>query len=225
VSGDMVYCVECGQAVAPAASFCKACGARQHPEGGDPPATAVAASAVQTPPAAGAGPGAAPVSPVATAAPPSPGRSQGQTPEWQRSLASSLRLSRDEWIVAGCALFLFIDLLALPWFEISAYGFGASFTATQSPDGWLCVLAVLGCVALVADLLVDRMSPQAPLPTIGGSRAMVRIVLAAVIAALVGLKFLLNVHFSIFGAGFYIGIIVTVTLVVFAALAQRAEHQ
>jgi zinc-ribbon domain len=222
VSGDMVYCVECGQAVAPSASFCKACGARQHPEGGDPPATAVAASAVQTPPAAGAGAGAAP---VATAAPPSSGRPQGQTPEWQRSLSSSLRLSRDEWIVAGCALFLFIDLLALPWFEISAYGFGVSFTATQSPDGWLCVLAVLGCVALVADLLVDRMSPQAALPTIGGSRAMVRIALAAVIAGLVGLKFLLNVHFSIFGAGFYIGIILTATLVVFTVLAQRAEHQ
>jgi hypothetical protein len=157
--------------------------------------------------------------------PPPAGRPHSQVPEWQHSLASSLRLTREEWIMAGCALFLFIDLLALPWFEVSAGGFSVSWTATAEPDGWLGVLAVLGCVALIAYLLVDRLSPQTPIPVIAGSRATTRLVLAAVPSGLVALKFILHVHFSLFGAGFYIGFLVAAALVVFAELARRHEHQ
>jgi hypothetical protein len=153
------------------------------------------------------------------------GQPHSEVPEWQRSLASSLRFTRDEWIMAGCALFLFVDLLALPWFEVSVGGFSVSWTATQEPDGWVGVIAVLGCVALIAYLLVDRLAPQTQLPVIGGSRATTRLLLAVVPAGLVVLKFFLHVHFSLFGAGFYIGFIVAAALVVFAELARRHEHQ
>jgi hypothetical protein len=156
--------------------------------------------------------------------PPPAGGPRGQVPEWQRSVSATLRFTRDEWIMAGCALFLFIELLALPWFEVSAGSFSLSWTATQEPDGWLGVLAVLGCVTLIVYLLVDRLSPQTQLPVIGGSRATTRVLLALVPSALVALKFILHVHFSLFGAGFYIGLIVAVALVVFAELARRHEH-
>jgi hypothetical protein len=156
--------------------------------------------------------------------PPPAGRPHSQVPEWQHSLSATLRFTRDEWIMAGGALLLFIDLLALPWFEVSAGGFSVSWTATQEPDGWLGVFAVLGCVGLIAYLLIDRLSPETPLPVIAGSRVTTRLLLAAVPAGLVALKFILHVHFSLFGAGFYIGFIAAATLVVFAELARRSEH-
>jgi hypothetical protein len=220
VSGDVVYCVECGQAVAPGASFCKACGARQSPE--EAPAAAATSTAAQ--PASNPGNRAREAPRVAAAdMPPPSGPPRSAVPDWQRSLSSSLSFSRDEWLLAGCTLVLFIDLLALPWFEVSAGPYSVSFTATQSPDGWLGVLAVLGCVALFADLLVDRLSPHTPLPVIGGSRAMTRLLIAAVTSGLVALKFILHVHFSLFAAGFYLAFILAIGLVVFAALAHANE--
>lgn len=239
MSRDVVYCVECGQAVAPTASFCKACGARQAPEEGlalsaareahadEPaaPASGSVAAGVTAPEPPPAGPGGvASAPPKVGSMPPPTGRPHSQVPEWQRSMSATLRFTRDEWIVAGCALGLFIDLLALPWFEISAGSFSVSWTATQEPDGWLGVLAVLGCVALIAYLLVDRLSPQTQLPVVGGSRATTRLLLAVVPSALVALKFILHVHFSLFGAGFYISFILAIVLIVFAELARRHEH-
>ncbi len=55
-------------------------------------------------------------------------------------------ITRDEPMLGGVALLLAIDLLFLPWFEVSV-GIGsvtlsASSTATGSPDGWLGVLGV-----------------------------------------------------------------------------------
>ena len=62
------------------------------------------------------------------------------------------KFSREELIMAGVALLLAIDLLFLPWFDVtvSIGSFKASFTssATGEPDGWLGVLAVLSLVAL-----------------------------------------------------------------------------
>ncbi len=125
--------------------------------------------------------------------------------------------------MAGCALLLLIDLLALPWFEISVDGLSFSSTATQEPDGWLGVLAVLGCAVLLGYLLVERLSPQTQLPVIGGSRATTRLLMAAVTAGLIALKFILHIHFSLFGIGFYIAIILVVGLVVYAERLRSQE--
>lgn len=126
------------------------------------------------------------------------------------------RVSRDDWILGGITLLLVIDLLFLPWFSISLGPFSASLTATDAPDGALGILAVLGGVLLIADLAMERLSPQTTLPAINGSRTQTRFVLAGVTALFVVLKFVFNIHFSDFGFGFYLAVILTIALVYLA---------
>ena len=118
-------------------------------------------------------------------------------------------LSRDDWIVGGLALLLAIDLLFLPWFSYYIY----SATATDAPDGWAGILAVLLCLAIVGDLLVERLSPQTALPNFGGSRTATRFRLAIAAAVFVAIKFVFNIHFSLFGFGFWAAVVLTVALV------------
>ncbi len=125
------------------------------------------------------------------------------------------QVRREDWIVGGLALVLAVFLLVLPWFNISVGPYSATFSATGAPDGWLGILAFLACLALVADIAIERFSPQTQLPVLN-SRAHTRFVLAAVAAAFVALKFLFHIQFSIFGWGFYVDVIVTAALVYFA---------
>jgi len=129
------------------------------------------------------------------------------------------KFTREELILAGVAILLALDLLFLPWFEVSI-GLGSlelstSSTGTGAPDGWLGVFGVLACLALVADLALERMT-DARLPAVGGSRATTRLALAIGAAACVALKFLLNVHFDLFAFGFWAAVVLSVVLVVFA---------
>jgi uncharacterized membrane protein len=126
------------------------------------------------------------------------------------------RVSRDDWILGGVALLLVIDLLFLPWFSISVAPFSFTLTATDAPDGGMGILAVLTAVLLIADLAVERLAPQATLPAINGSRTQTRFVLACVTALFVALKFVFNIHFSDFGFGFYLAVILTIALVYIA---------
>jgi hypothetical protein len=118
-------------------------------------------------------------------------------------------LSREDWLVGGLALLLAIDLLFLPWFS---FYFG-SLSGTDSPDGWAGILAMLVSLAIVADLLVERLSPQTTLPNLGGSRTATRFRLAIVAAVFVAIKFVFNIHFSYFGFGFWAAVVLTVALV------------
>jgi uncharacterized membrane protein len=124
--------------------------------------------------------------------------------------------------LGGVALLLIISLLFLPWFHLAIGPFSANLTATDAPDGWLGVLAVLGAIALIADLAVERLSPGTTVPDIGGSRTQTRFVLACITALFVALKFLFHIHFSLFGFGFYVSIILTAALV-WVALQARNE--
>jgi hypothetical protein len=126
---------------------------------------------------------------------------------------NTANVSRDDWILGGVALLLIIDLLFLPWFSISAGPISFSLTATDAPDGWLGILAVLAALALIADLGIERLSPQTTLPNIGGSRVMTRFVIGMAVAVFVVLKFLFQIHFSDFGFGFWLGIVLTAGLV------------
>ena len=132
-------------------------------------------------------------------------------------------VTRDDRILAGVALLLIITLLFLPWFHISILGFSASLTATDSPDGWLGVLAVLSAIALIVDLGIERLSPGTSVPNIGGSRTQTRFVIACVTALFVGLKFLFHIHFDLFGFGFYVAVVLTAALV-WVALQARNER-
>ncbi len=131
-------------------------------------------------------------------------------------------VSRDDRILAGVAVLLVIDLLFLPWFSISFGPISITLTGTDDPDGWLGILAVLSAIALIADLGIERLSPGTTLPSVGGSRANTRFVLACITALFVVLKFLFNIHFSDFGFGFYVAVILTVGLV-WVALQARNE--
>lgn len=130
---------------------------------------------------------------------------------------------RDDWVIGGVALLLVIDLLFLPWFDISFGPISVTSTAAGAPDGWLGVLAVLAAVGLIADLAVERLSPQTQVPSVGGSRTATRLALAGVTAVLVALKFLFHVHFSLFGLGFWVAVVLTAALVFLAVKAHRGE--
>jgi hypothetical protein len=130
------------------------------------------------------------------------------------------KFSREELILGAVALLLAIDLLFLPWFDVTvgigSFHVSATSTAAGAPDGWLGVLAVLAALAVVADLAVDRLG-GASLPTVGGSRATTRLALAGAAAVCVALKFLLHIHLSLFGFGFWAAVVLTGALVVLAA--------
>ena len=132
-------------------------------------------------------------------------------------------VSRDDRILAGLALLLILSLLFLPWYSLSFGPISITATATDNPDGWTGVLAVLAAIALIVDLGVERLSPGTAVPNIGGSRINTRFVLACVTALFVALKFLLHVHFSWFGFGFYVSVILTAALV-WVALQARNER-
>ena len=83
------------------------------------------------------------------------------------------------------------------------------------------MLALLCTIALIADLAVERLSPQTQLPALGGSRESTRFALAVATAALLALKFILNIHFDLFGWGFYLAVILTAALVFLALQARR----
>src|ERR1022692_2572246 len=109
--------------------------------------------------------------------------------------------SRDDMMLGGVAILLIIDLIALPWFSIGGGSIGnvsfpsVSLTATDAPDGWLGVLALLAGIAVIAvivDLGIERLSPQTQVPAIGANRTMTRFVLAAAGAAFLALKFLFH---------------------------------
>jgi hypothetical protein len=131
-------------------------------------------------------------------------------------------VSRDDWIFGGIGLLLVIDLLFLPWFSISVGPISVTSTATGSPDGWLGVLAVLATIAVIADLAIERFSPQTELPAIAGSRPQTRFVLACVAAGLVVLKFLFHIHFSLFGLGFWAAVVLTAGFIYLAMQARRS---
>jgi hypothetical protein len=103
------------------------------------------------------------------------------------------KVSKAEQILGALAAFLVIDLLFLPWFEVSFGPITASTTGTGAPDGWLGVLGMLGAVAYVADLALEKFSGT-ELPMIGGSRQRTRLMIALFTAACVALKFVFHLN-------------------------------
>jgi hypothetical protein len=122
-------------------------------------------------------------------------------------------LSRNDWIVGGLALLLVIDLLFLPWFSFSFGTVSVTTTATGSFDGWTAVLAMLASLAVLADVLIERLSPETTLPNFGGSRTATRYRLSVIAVAFVALKFVLHIHFSYFSIGFYAAVVICAALV------------
>ena len=85
------------------------------------------------------------------------------------------RISREDWVMAGGGGRADLRSAACcPWFSFGAtisvdsatVSIGGSLTAVDAPDAWLGVLALLSCAFLVADLGIERLSPQTRLPSI-----------------------------------------------------------
>lgn len=135
---------------------------------------------------------------------------------------------RDDWILAGLALLLVLDLLFLDWFTFGNVVLGSTtlhvnFTAVDAPDGWLGVLAVIAGILLVLDVLIEQVSPQTAVPAIGGSRTATRLVLALATGLFMALKFLFHLgHFSNLGLGFWIGAVLAIALIYFAFRSRTA---
>jgi hypothetical protein len=128
--------------------------------------------------------------------------------------------TKEDWTIGGLALVLVIVLVALPWFSVGplnpsgVLAAGGSLPGTGDPDGFLGVVAVLALLALIADLAIERLSPQTQLPALAGGRTATRFVIATATAVFMGLKFLFQLsHFSDLGYGFWLGVIVVAGLV------------
>ncbi len=139
-------------------------------------------------------------------------------------------LTRDDWVIAGVAALLVLDLLALPWFSFGAtisvgsdsVSIGGSLKAVDAPDAWLGVLAVLSCAFLITDLAFERLWPETRLPSIASNRETTRYILACVAAGLIGLKFVLHLgRFGELALGFWMGLLLVAGLV---ALTRRARQ-
>lgn len=140
------------------------------------------------------------------------------------------RLTREDWLLAGVAVFLIFDLLVLPWFSFGAtisvgsatVSIGGSLTGVDAPDAWLGVLALLSCAFLVADLAFERLSPETQLPSIAPDRETTRFVLACVAAGLIALKFFFHIgRFGELALGFWLAVLLVAALV---AMTRRVRQ-
>jgi len=144
------------------------------------------------------------------------------------------RLSREDWILAGVAAVLVLDLLLLPWFSFgatinvgsTAVSIGGSLTAVDAPDAWLGVLAVLTCAFVIADLGFERLSPETRLPSIAADRETTRYILACATAGLIVLKFLFHIgRFGELALGFWLGVLLAAALVALTRRARRTRTE
>ncbi len=131
-------------------------------------------------------------------------------------------VSREDWIVGGLAALLAIVLLFFPWYSISLGLLGSvDRSATSSPYAIWGLLALIASLAFIADLAVERLSPQTTLPAISDSRAETRLAIVGAITLFLVIKFV--AHIGDFGWGFYFSVVVLIALIYFALQARAAD--
>jgi hypothetical protein len=142
------------------------------------------------------------------------------------------RIHRDDWVVIAVAAVLMFDLLVLPWFSFGAtinvgsatISIGGSLTGADAPDAWLGVLAVMACAFLIADMALERMSPETSVPTVAADRPTTRFALASVAAGLIALKFLFHIgRFGELALGFWLAVLLVAALIALTRRARRAD--
>lgn len=113
-------------------------------------------------------------------------------------------LSLGERVMSLASILLLFDLLFVPWHRISfgIAGFGSNTvnrSGVQSPNGFLGLLAVLVAGAIMAWIVLSEFTTVA-LPTLPVSWQRAELLAAAVVAALVALKLVLETSFLSIGA-------------------------
>ena len=112
-------------------------------------------------------------------------------------------------IIVGAGILLVIDLVFLPWHDAENL-IGGSRTGIESPFAVLGVLALFGAIAMVAQIILDRLT-TVELPDIGTtSWERVHLVAGIVVGALLLLKLILEPNLLAYGAwlGLLLGIAV-----------------
>jgi len=111
--------------------------------------------------------------------------------------------STGERLVLGAGALLAFDLLFVPWYHINIGGvLPIDRTALEPPVGWLAMLAWLGTVALLLQILVPRLGHRA-LPRVSWSWSRIALVEGIAVLALVLLKFIVTGYL---GFGAWIGL-------------------
>jgi hypothetical protein len=127
------------------------------------------------------------------------------------------KLSREDAMVLGGGILLFIGLLAFPWYSVG----GFSLVATDSPYSIWGVLALILTIIVVLDLALARFSPATAIPTTQFGRDWTRAALVGVAALFLFIKFLDNV--GNFGWGFFIDVVLLVVVAVGAVFTAQGR--
>jgi hypothetical protein len=124
------------------------------------------------------------------------------------------KLSREDRVLAAAAIALVIGLLVFPWYSVTVAGVGVSGPATSAPDGFWAVLALLVILAVVADLLLVRLSPATAVSTTKLGRDRTRVVGVALAAICLLVKLLAQTSFLAWG--FWVNAILLIVVAVAA---------
>jgi hypothetical protein len=119
------------------------------------------------------------------------------------------KLTMGERIVAGAGILLIIDLLFFPWHHVSVSfrGFTVATvnrTGLQSPRGYLGILAFIITIAMVAQIVLAKLT-SVKLPEISMPWSQAQLIGGFTVLGLLVLKLVLKTDFLGFGA--WLGII------------------
>ena len=140
------------------------------------------------------------------------------------------KMRTPDWILGGCALVLIIDLIAFPWHKIDL-GLGGLLpgvstsvkrTAIQSPNSFWGVLALLLAIALVAVVVLRRLTTT-KLPDLPISWSDATFYGAIAVLALLLLKLIIET--SSLGWGCWLAIVLAGGAVYGAFAAKQADGQ
>lgn len=113
------------------------------------------------------------------------------------------KLTLGEKIVLGAGAVLALDLIALPWFDVSVgagpYHVSVTRSAIEAPKGFLGLLALLGVLAMIGQIVAAKFT-SAKLPEIGMSWGRVHMIAGFAVLGLLVLKLLSDRHYLGFGA-------------------------
>ena len=120
------------------------------------------------------------------------------------------RLTLADKVIGATGVLLVIDLLVLPWHDIDFLGGSIKRSAIESPNGFWGILALLLTLAILAALVVTRLTtaklPQLPLP-------LERAIFFATIAVLALLLLKLVVETDFLGFGAWVGLLLAAGMV------------
>jgi hypothetical protein len=121
------------------------------------------------------------------------------------------KLSREDWMVGAGGSLLALGLLAFPWSTIAVGSYSLTLAATAGSGGIWADLALIMLVAVIADLVVARLSPATVLPTTQLGREATRAAALGVVALLMFTRLL--AHSGGYSWGFYADVILVIVTV------------